>query len=77
MLLATKFSRCFSSALSVPIVDVNNFLSGTGNYDKECKKVAEALEKYGCLIIKDPRVNAEQNNKFLDQMEHFFLKRSK
>jgi hypothetical protein len=38
--------------------------------------VTDALHKYGCLIIKDPRVNVEQNNKFIDQMEHFFQKRS-
>jgi isopenicillin N synthase-like dioxygenase len=40
MLLATKLARCFSSALSVPIVDVNNFLKRTGNYDQDCKTVA-------------------------------------
>ena len=39
-MLASKLSRCFSSALSVPIVDVNNFLKGTGNYEKDCKTVA-------------------------------------
>lgn len=69
--------RCFfSSSLSVPIVDVKNFLTGTGNYTQDCKAVADALHKYGCLIIKDPRVNADQNSKFLDMMEQFFQKRS-
>jgi hypothetical protein len=76
MLLATSMRRFFSSGLSVPIVDVTNFVKGTGNYEQECKTVADALHKYGCLIIKDPRVNVAQNNKFLDMMEQFFQKRS-
>lgn len=69
-------SRFFSSKLSVPIVDVSNFVKGIGNCEQECKTVAEALHKYGCLIIKDPRVDVAQNNRFLDMMERFFYKRS-
>lgn len=76
MLLATKLSRFFSSKLSVPIVDVTNFVKGIGNCEQECKTVAEALHKYGCLVIKDPRVDVAQNNRFLDMMEKFFQKRS-
>ena len=77
MLALTKMTRLFSSPLSVPIVDVTPFLTESGNYTNDCKTVAEALHKYGCLIIKDPRVNVEQNNKFIDMMEKFFQKRSK
>jgi hypothetical protein len=29
------------------------------------------------LIIKDPRINQTQNDKFLDMMEKYFSKRSK
>ena len=76
MLLAKQMRRCSSSAISVPIVDVSTFLSGKGNSSQECKTVAEALHKYGCLIIKDPRVNVQENNQFLDMMEKFFHKRS-
>lgn len=76
MLKLQRITRLFSSALSVPIVDVQPFLTESGNYVQDCKNVAEALHTYGCLIIKDPRVNAEQNNKFLDLFERFFQKRS-
>ncbi len=75
-MLAQRVSRYFSSALSVPIVDIKNFLTESGNYTQDCKEVAQALHKYGCLIIKDPRVNVEQNNRFLDLMETFFQKRA-
>ena len=76
MLKLTRITRLFSTALSVPIVDVQPFLTETGNYTQDCKTVAEALHTYGCLIIKDPRVNVQQNNRFIDMMEQFFHKRS-
>ena len=77
MLTLNKISRLFSTALSVPIVDVEPFLNGAPNQMENCKTVAEALHTYGCLIIKDPRVKVEQNNQFIDLMEKFFDKRSK
>jgi hypothetical protein len=76
MLKLQRLSHLFSSALSVPIVDVAPFLSGKGDHIQDCKTVAEALHTYGCLIIKDPRVKAETNNKFLDMFEEFFNRRS-
>jgi hypothetical protein len=75
MRLIKAFPHFTFSSLKVPIVDVKNFLTQT-DYIKDCKNVAESLHKYGCLIIKDPRVDAHQNNKFLDQMEKYFHKRA-
>lgn len=77
MLALSRLRFCFSSAHAVPIVDVKNFLTESGDYTQDCKTVAEALRTYGCLVIKDPRVNAQQNNTFIDMMEQFFQKRSK
>lgn len=39
--------------------------------------MAEALHKYGCLVIKDPRVNQPENDRFLDMMERYFDSRGK
>lgn len=64
------------SNLKVPIVDIQPFLTETGNYTQDCKAVADALKTYGCLIIKDPRVNQQQNDTFLNMMEKYFAKRS-
>ena len=64
------------STHSVPVIDVQPFLTESGNYHQDCKNVAEALQTYGCLVIKDPRVNASHNNTFLDMMETFFHRRS-
>ncbi len=77
MLKLLKLTRSFSSSLSVPVVDIQPFLTEGGNYMQDCKTVAETLHKYGCLIIKDPRVNVQQNNRFLDMFETFFDRRSK
>lgn len=77
MLQLKKITQLFSSSLSVPIVDVKSFLTESGNYTQDCKAVAQALHTYGCLVIKDPRVNAQQNDHFIDMMEEFFHKRSK
>lgn len=35
-------------------------------------KVAEAFKATGVLIVRDPRVNEDDNNSFLDLMEEYF-----
>lgn len=75
MQLAFKRLAFNCSSLKVPIIDVSNFLSGKPGYESDCKQVSEVLHKFGCLVIKDPRVQQEHNNVFLDQMEKYFSKR--
>jgi hypothetical protein len=70
-------SDVFSSVepLALPVVDVNIFLRRKENpemYNQECNKIAEALRQYGCAVIRDPRVDYEFNNTFLDMMERYF-----
>lgn len=55
----------------IPIVDIAGFLKGQPS-PEECKQVAYALEEYGTLIIRDPRVSEEQNARFLDMMEQYY-----
>jgi len=56
------------------VVDVGNFLkdktSATALAD--CKLLAQTLKETSCLIIKDPRVSEDDNNKFLDMMERYY-----
>ena len=77
MLKLQRLAHFFSSSLDVPIVDLSGFLSGTAHTAQDCNAVAKALTTYGCLIIKDPRVKAQENSLFLDLMENFFDRRSK
>jgi len=61
--------------MSVPIVDLETFFnreSDNETYVAECLKVADALHRFGIVIIKDPRVFQEDNNRFLDMMEKYF-----
>lgn len=37
-----------------------------------CQAVAKCLHDTGCLIVRDPRVKAEDNTAFLDMMERYF-----
>ena len=43
MLKLQRLTKFFSTSLSVPIVDVKNFLTESGNYNQDCKAVAKAL----------------------------------
>jgi len=59
-----------------PVVDLGKFLekdknSGNG-WEVECKKVASLLHRYGCLVVKDPRVDESENEKFINQMEKYY-----
>lgn len=65
------------SAIKVPIIDVKAFLTESPASKTDCKQVAQSLHKYGCLVIKDPRVNQAENDKFLNMIEKYFQNRSK
>lgn len=65
-----------NSSIKVPVVDVRAFLTDSPSSKADCKVVAEALHKYGCLVINDPRVKQSENAQFLDMMEKFFDSRS-
>eukprot|EP01138_Halocafeteria_seosinensis_P007687 gb/GECG01007855.1/.p1 GENE.gb/GECG01007855.1/~~gb/GECG01007855.1/.p1 ORF type:complete len:318 (+),score=36.97 gb/GECG01007855.1/:1-954(+) len=70
----------------IPVVDVNMFLQyeqaekegqtpGKDLEQKlndECKRVAQGLHEYGVLIVKDPRVSSQDNDRFLDTLERYF-----
>lgn len=40
-----------------------------------CKQVAECLYQYGILIVRDPRVNEQDNSDYIDMMEKYFESR--
>jgi isopenicillin N synthase-like dioxygenase len=61
----------------VPIIDVQAYLDKTpGKWEQECKKVAESLHQFGILIFKDPRINDQDNDEYLDLMETYFALQS-
>jgi len=61
--------------LTLPIIDFRLFDSRNSAkeaYMVECRKVAEALHKYGLCVVRDPRVDESHNSQFIDMMERYF-----
>ena len=56
----------------VPVIDMKCFLERTGDWEKECKKVAQSLHRFGILIVRDPRVDHSHNSEYIDMMEKYF-----
>ncbi|KAJ1928673.1 hypothetical protein IWQ60_001821 [Tieghemiomyces parasiticus] len=62
------------STFELPIVDARHFLDAPDSAaaQVECRKAAAALKDYGCLLIRDPRVNPTANDEFLDMLEAYY-----
>ena len=61
--------------LRLPLVDLQVFFDKEKNpdeYRRECLKVADAFHKYGVIVLKDPRVNPQDNEIFLNLLERYF-----
>ena len=41
-------------------------------YEAECKKVAYSFHKFGICIVRDPRVNHQDNDTYIDMIERYF-----
>lgn len=76
MNLATRIQKTVAQ-IKLPVIDVTNFLKKNNNWQKDCQYVAQNLKKFGLILIKDPRINPGDNDRFLDLMETYFSKRSK
>ena len=55
--------------LEVPTVNILD--CSHPDYTAECNKAAQALHKYDAVIIKDPTVERQDNDEFLDIMEKY------
>lgn len=59
----------------IPVIDLSLYLTKDSDKTKlqaEAEKVAFCLHNYGILVVKDPRVSEEDNNRFLDLLERYF-----
>lgn len=62
---------CLKRTLDLKYIDI----SDTSNM-AECKRAVEYFEKYGIMVIKDPRVDSNQNSQFIDMMESYYAEAS-
>ena len=65
-----------NSNFTVPIIDASKLLSNSPAMIQECKKAVEIMHKTGIMILRDPRVNDQENEQFLDLMEKYYESRS-
>ena len=64
-----------STLQALPVIDISAFLAGDASdpaVQDACRAVADCLRDTGALIVRDPRVNADDNSRFLDMMEAYF-----
>lgn len=57
-----------------PIIEMEAFFNRDSNpeWENECKKVAYSFHKFGICIVRDPRVNHEENDQYIDMLEKYF-----
>jgi isopenicillin N synthase-like dioxygenase len=61
--------------LDLPIVSLEALVNRVNNpeaFDTECSLAADALRDFGCVAVRDARVNIEDNETFLSMMEKYF-----
>jgi isopenicillin N synthase-like dioxygenase len=57
----------------IPIIDVQAYFDKTpGKYEEECRKVAQSFHQFGIILFKDPRVEPEHNEEYLNMIEKYF-----
>jgi hypothetical protein len=64
-----------STLQALPVIDISAFLASDAcdpAVQDACRAVADCLRDTGALIVRDPRVNAGDNARFLDMMEAYF-----
>lgn len=77
---ATGSSEVPTTDGKLPIIDLNALLNydatneeSKAAYTAECQKVADALHKFSILIVRDPRVSQDDNNKYVMRMSNSAL----
>ena len=71
-------SNKFTTMADVPVIDLKQYLDDRDSdvpSDKTqelCKEVVSSLHKYGILIVRDPRVDFNDNKEYIDAMEKYF-----
>lgn len=56
----------------VPIIDFSCYFEKREGWEVECAKVADSLHRFGVLVVRDPRVNHNDNEQYIDMVEKYF-----
>ena len=71
-----KFSTLKTALDYIPVIDLDSYLKNSSNSQNLCKDATNSLIKSGILIVKDPRADFKDNEKFLSLFERYFASRS-
>ena len=71
-----RFFSTYKTTEFLPIIDLNTFLTNPSKSKDLCSQVADSLYKSGILVIKDPRANFANNERFLSLFERYYASRS-
>lgn len=69
--------RYSSTPFNIPTIDASILISNHPSKHEECRKAVDILHKTGIMILKDPRVDEQENEDFLDMMERYYESRGK
>ena len=56
----------------IPIIDAELYMKQMPGWEDECKKVAHSFHKFGIVKFRDPRVNEQDNDTYIDMVESYF-----
>ncbi|KAF2073569.1 hypothetical protein CYY_005118 [Polysphondylium violaceum] len=56
------------------VIDITRFLENPNSAEalEDCLALVKTLQQTSCLVIKSPKVNEEDNSRFLDMMEQYY-----
>ena len=74
-ILIRRFST-FKTTEFLPVIDLASYLKTPNSSQNLCSQVADSLYKSGILVVKDPRADFSDNEKFLNLFESYFASRS-
>ena len=57
-----------------PIINMKAFFDRENNpsWEEECRKVAYSFHKFGICVVRDPRVQHDDNDNYIDMVERYF-----
>lgn len=55
----------------IDLVDISSYLAKP-EVSEDCRRIATSLKDYGAVLIRDPRVESRDSDKFVNLMERYF-----
>lgn len=72
-------TSCNMDECEIPVVDLTAWIGDQDGANSEgsaddCRLLADALHRFGIVLVRDPRVSGVDRDRFLDQMETYYAR---